>query len=96
METTEKLKPLTNKEKKYIWRTFIEIHIQNGYNVEEFLFNPPRLKYMNCNYIIDEIIKQDDIFHGDNEDFYINTNKSAKEWELLKNRYNQNRFNQNK
>jgi len=80
MKTIEKLKPLTNKEKKYIWRTFIELYIQNGYNVEEFLFNPPTLKYMNCTYIIDEIIKQEKILYG-------STEKNIEEWEVLKNRY---------
>ena len=91
METIEKLKPLTNKEKKYIWTTFIELHIQNGYNVEEFLFNPPRLKYMNCDFIINEILKQGNIFYGENENLHIDSNKSVNEWELLKNRYNQNK-----
>lgn len=80
METIEKLKPLTNKEKKYIWRTFIELHVMNGYNIEQFLFNPPRLKYMNCTYVIDEIIKQENIFSGNTED-------SLKEWKLLEKRY---------
>jgi hypothetical protein len=81
VETIEKLKPLTNKEKKYIWATFIELLVMNGYNIQKLLFNPPRLKHMNCTNVIDEIIKQENIFSG-------NTKDSLKEWELLKNRYN--------
>ena len=38
--------------------------------------------------MIDEIIKQGNIFHGENENFHLDTNKSISEWELLKNRYN--------
>ena len=41
--------------------------------------------------MIDEIIKQGNIFHGENENFHLDTNKSISEWELLKNRYNKNK-----
>ena len=80
----EKLQPLTNKEKKYIWRNYIELLIQNGYNVERFLFNPPRLKYINCTYLLDEIIKLENIYslHTVDEE-----KASLKEWESFKKRY---------
>ena len=38
---------MTTKEKKEFYTIFIERMIFNGYNITEYLFNPPVLKKMN-------------------------------------------------
>lgn len=48
---------MTTKEKKEFYTIFIERMIFNGYNITEYLFNPPVLKKMNFKSMYTFIMK---------------------------------------
>jgi len=50
---------MTNQEKKQFYTYYIERLVFNGYNVEELLFSPPKLKYLNFKGIYDHILEME-------------------------------------
>ena len=50
---------MTNQEKKQFYTYYIERLVFNGYNVEELLFDPPKLKHLNFKGIYNHIVEMD-------------------------------------
>lgn len=64
-------KPLTTREKKFIWVDYVEIHAREGYDISKLIFKRPPLNRMNFEYILKRIIEMNNNYEMEDYHDYL-------------------------